>query len=1105
MGDSRSGRVLGQLHHWLGSKATVADDGKLLERFVHQRDEDAFAELVSRHGPLVFGLCRRLLGNAQDAEDVFQATFFVLARKAAMIRKPESLSCWLHGVAYRLARKAKSEANKRRIRERQAIPFVDNTDSDLSWREVCGLLDEELQHLPEKQRLPLVLCYLEGLTQDEASRRLGWPRGTLKRRLEAGRERLRLRLTKRGLSLGISLFTAALTQSASRGAVPLILRSATVRAAMRFVTEETTAVAATPAALLAKGALQSMLTTKLRLGAMAILLLGCVVTAAGLAIPQAAPEKQPENKAEAPAPARPAEDKQARKDRYGDPLPPGAIARLGTMRLRHQQSVNSVVFTRDSKTAIASSISGDIVFWDVATGCEARRIQAGGPGKMLHTLAISADGKILASGGNVPGARSEICLWDVETGKLLSRGTLEANQIRQLLFTPDDKTLVLSDSSNVIRLWDIARKKVAHELKGHPGPIQSMALSPDGKTLASASGDANIRLWDVAAGKEKLDFAAGGGVSGLAFSPDGKTLSAIGLYPGFALFDANTGKKLRKVDRVGQLLGLVYAHDGKTLIGMSSHLLQVFDAASGKDLRRFEAPRRMINWLTLSPDGKTLATFGNGRHTLELWDVASGKLLHPAPGHRHYITSLVFSADGRQVFSAAGLWDIPLQVWDARTGERRYELGDNPNGVDELALSPDGKLLAACGYNDNTIRLWDPAGRKEVRVFKGDMKSVQSVAWSTDGKTLASAGRRDLQSGDLRIWDAATGKQRWEAALDIVWWPAVALSPDNKIVAVSGFQMGGIRLWSVETGKELRRITTPQQIVYTLAFSPDGSALASGGLSGTIHLWEPATGRLLRQWNTKTEWISHLAFAHDGRTLVAGHNDGSVHLWEAATGKERACFQGHRSGVRAVAISRDGRYLASGGEDTTILVWDAAAGASSDVALSAEQLRSLWDDLNAGDAGRAYRAMWRMALAPERALPFLTEHLRPIASLDAPRRKQFDRLLADLEDDAFAVREKAEKELAKMGPWIAPALRKVLEGKPSLEARRRIETVLEKITAVGSAERLQTLRALEAIEHMNTPQARRLLEALANGAPHAWLTEEARAICKRLAEQSAKR
>jgi RNA polymerase sigma factor (sigma-70 family) len=275
MGDSRSGHVLWHLHRWLGTTAAPADDGGLLERFVLQRDEEAFAELVSRHGPLVLGLCRRLLGYVQDAEDVFQATFLVLARKAATIRKPESLSCFLHGVAYRLALKARAEAKKRRIHERQAAPPDEGVETDLSWREVRGLLDEELQGLPEKLRLPLVLCYLEGLTQDEASRRLGWPRGTLKRRLEAGRERLRVRLTHRGVTLGADLFAAALTESATRGAVSSALRSTTVRAAIQFSSHETAAIAATPAVLLAKGALQTMLMTKIRIASVMLLLLAC--------------------------------------------------------------------------------------------------------------------------------------------------------------------------------------------------------------------------------------------------------------------------------------------------------------------------------------------------------------------------------------------------------------------------------------------------------------------------------------------------------------------------------------------------------------------------------------------------------------------------------------------------------------------------------------------------------------------------------------------------------------------------------------------------------------------------------------------------------------
>ncbi len=1089
MADSRAERVLWHLHRWFGSATTPADDGQLLERFVRHRDEEAFAELVARHGPLVYGLCRRLLGNAHDAEDVFQAAFFVLARKAAAIRKRESLSCFLHGVAYRLALKAKTQAQCRRIHEQQARPFREAEEAEMPWHEVRGLIDEELQRLPERQRLPLVLCYLEGLTQDEASRRLGWPRGTLKRRLEAGRERLRDRLTRRGLTLGTALFSVALAENSSRAAVPVALRSTTVQASLQFLTHDTTAVAANPAALLARDALQSMLTTNLKLGAMLILALSCAATAAGLAILPVPSEKPQQSKAEAPVTVRVAENADLRKDLYGDPLPKGAQARLGTLRLRHQSMTASAVFTRDGKTAIVGDGDGFIVYWDVATGKEVRRLP-----KMqgaIYALAITRDGKTLAAG-----VWGSVSLWDVATGKFLSQTKVKQEQVMQMRFTPDGKTLALRYPGDVMQLCDIDGEKKLRDLKGHMGNVASMDISPDGKTLASGSWkDSIIRLWDVASGKQKVRIPTGGrDVLCVAFSPDGKTLAATSNLAGFALFDPNTGERIRKVkEYYGGMSTFLYAPDGKTMFGLLGQSLYVFDASSGKVLHTFDAPPRFMAGLTISPDGKTLATFWGGAHAFDLWDTASRKPIHPAAGHRSYITSLAFSADGRQVFSAAGIMDFPLQVWDARTGQRLDELGKNPNSVQRIVLSPDGKLLAACGYNDNTIRLWDLGSRKEARVFKGHASGIDSVAWSAGGETLASVSREGQGKSSLRIWDVATGNQRWMKTIPLDWVGVVALSPDGKIVAVGGFPNGLIRLWSAETGKELGSIKTPQQFVYTLDFSPDGSSLAAGGISGMIQLWEPTTGRLLNQLDTKTSWTSELAFSRDGRALVSGHNDGIVRLSEVATGKERVRFEEHRGGVRAVAISRDGRSIASGSEDTTILVWDATVGTRPDAVLSVEQLQTLWRDLGDADAGRAYRALWQLALAPKYGLPFLAEHVRPVAPLDAPRQKRVDQLVADLDSDRFAVRQEAEAELEKMGSTVEPALRKTLENKPSLEARRRVEAVLAKFTN----ERLQLLRALEAIEHMNIPEARRLVAELAKGAPGAWLTEEARAIEKR--------
>jgi RNA polymerase sigma factor (sigma-70 family) len=1120
MADSRAGRVLWHLHHWLGSTPTLTDDGILLERFVRQRDEEAFAELVSRHGPLVFGLCRRLLGNVQDAEDVFQAAFLVLARKAATIRKPGALSCFLQGVAYRLALKAKAEASKRRIHERQAASSANSVEPDLSWREVRGLLDEELQRLPEKQRLPLVLCCLEGLTQDEASRRLGWPRGTLKRRLESGRERLRLRLTRRGVSLGASLFAAALSESTTKGAVSITLRNATTRVALQFVTQEIAALAATPAAALAKGVLQTMLTTRLKFGAMAILLFGCVVMAAGLAIPHAPVEKQPESKSEALS-KRAVEEKQVRKDRYGDPLPTGAIARLGTLRFR-QDRMSSVVLTRDGKTAIAGDGNGFIVYWDVATGREIRRLPRM-PG-YVYALAISHDGKTLAC-ALARGSGEELVLWDVASGKLLSEAELKGSlqqmlgallsenndPIQEMLFTPDDKTLVMWGwSKNTIHLWDVTRNKKLHELKGPKGNQPCIAASPDGKTLASASKEnPHIHLWDIAAGKEQLHFVADNkGVESLAFSPDGKTLVSIGNQPSFAFFDPNTGKKLRTVkDYSGGLKEIAYAPDGKSLLGIDKGAVHVLEAVSGKHLRKFDAPPRRMRGLTISPDGKTAATVmdSGGRTTFDLWDVADGKLRHSFAGHRSGVNSLAFSADGGTLFSSSSQDDCGLLIWDATTGEPRGQIDNiRATGREGLAMSPDGKLLVASG--SGSLRLLDPESRKVVRSCIGgkEMWQVGFLVWSADGKTLVS-NNPESNATTIHVWDPTTGKQR--RVIEVkpktfgYWGLPLALSPDGALVAgtYGGHTDGKVHFWETASGKELRQITTdPMGVqrgsVLPVAFSPDGTVLACGGRS--ISLWEPATGRLLRRWD---DGAYCLAFSSDGRTLVSvDSQDSTIRLWETWTGKERASFAGQTRQILTLAISRDGRRVATGSGDTTILVWDATGGARLDAALSAEQLQTLWCDLKDTDAGRAYRSLWQLAVSPKKAFPFLAKKLRPAAPLDAAQQKQANRLLMDLDSNQFSVRQKAEDELEKIGLMVEPALRKALDCKLSLEVRQRIEAVLTKL----ASERLRITRALEAIEHMNTQDVRRLLEALSEGAPHAWLTEEVQAIRKRMAESS---
>src|SRR5262245_41498601 len=211
-------------------------DRELLDRFVGANDGSAFTVLVERHGPMVLGVCRRALGNHHDAEDACQATFLVLARRAASIRKKTSLSSWLHGVACWTATNLRREQARRRRHERDVEPpAAKDVGAEVSWQEVQAILDEELEHLAERYRSPLVLCYLDGKTRDEAALELGVSLGTLHGRLGRGRELLRKRLAARGLTLSTALFATALSESVSHAALAPTMVLSSTKAALSLV------------------------------------------------------------------------------------------------------------------------------------------------------------------------------------------------------------------------------------------------------------------------------------------------------------------------------------------------------------------------------------------------------------------------------------------------------------------------------------------------------------------------------------------------------------------------------------------------------------------------------------------------------------------------------------------------------------------------------------------------------------------------------------------------------------------------------------------------------------------------------------------------------
>ncbi|OAI46951.1 hypothetical protein AYO44_01880 [Planctomycetaceae bacterium SCGC AG-212-F19] len=331
--------ILHHLRQWTGSQPALAD-GQLLERFAGQRDEAAFELLVRRHGPLVWNVCHRLLGNAHDAEDAFQAVFLILLRKASALDRTGTVAPWLYGVACRVALRARAR------RGRDPIPLMNEPGdhgSSNQTAELRRILDEEVNRLPERYRAPVVLCYFQGRTHEEAARELHWPLGTVKCRIMRAREWLRVRLTRRGLTLASGALAAMMSAEGLRAAMPPLLIESTVAAGL---------AGTVPAAALAEGVLRAMFLTKLaKITVSLVAVLGLGLGVAGLLGEPAAPGVAPINAAEPVLPGIAAEDTAPAAPASADPLA-GPWADLASDD--EAKALRAVLtFARDSKAAVA--------------------------------------------------------------------------------------------------------------------------------------------------------------------------------------------------------------------------------------------------------------------------------------------------------------------------------------------------------------------------------------------------------------------------------------------------------------------------------------------------------------------------------------------------------------------------------------------------------------------------------------------------------------------------------------------------------------------------------------------------------------------------------
>jgi WD40 repeat protein len=747
-----------------------------------------------------------------------------------------------------------------------------------------------------------------------------------------------------------------------------------------------------------------------------------------------------------------------------EPLPAGAVARLGTHAFRHDHTVSALAWSEDGKLLVSASWDKTARVWEVASGREVGRFTGHRDG--ATAVAISPDGKVVASGD----MKRAVVLWDARTGKEIRRTEDNPDTAFWLRFTADGKRLIWS-SARRVRVWDVVNWREERQIGVGEG-VRPVVLSPDGRTLAVGCQGGAVKVYRVEdgalvrslEGHSKMVFA-------LAYSADGRRLISGAEDNVVRVWDVATGGTVHAVETREHWVKPVAFFDGgrRFAVGGGDGTVGAWDAETGREAGRFRVSARRDLWvmaIAASPDGQTLATAGTER-AIRLWDARTLAEIGPGRGgHAAELTSVAFTDGGRQVVTASQ--DGRVLAWNARTGGGLDPVTREGLVGVHTATNAAGDLVAVAS-EDPALRVVDRDGVERRLADDGALAGMQNLAMSRGGSLVAVAQRHEV-----RVIDVATGSERCRATLNPRQFAPVplAFSPDGGRLAVGSGNPDPeervVRIIDTGSGEVVWRLETmagdAQEGRASLAWSADGAMVVVAGRKRPIELWEAATGRPRARLEGDGDAGTSVAISPDGRYVAAGGGPdrATVRVWELPGGRQVAKFVGHKDWVTAVAFAPDSRRVVSASRDTTAIVWEVPV-TKAEVAEGGE-VGALWEGLAGADAAAAWGAIGALCQRPGAAAALLEAKLAAPQAVD---EAAVAKLIAGLDADAYAERERAQRGLAAIGQAAAPALRRAIEGETSKEVKGRVLVLMQRLEgAQGSAEAVRELRGVEVLERV---------------------------------------